>query len=858
MPFITSVSVRSGKYSDVRSIGQGAYGQVYYARDSLGREVAVKEVLPTNAEFQHFRDKFQKEAQLQAAFRHPDIIQVYYIEEDPETHELYLVCEYANGGSLADHLEQHGPLSEAEATTVALDLCAALEAISSKRIVHRDIKPSNILLVKDEHGTIMEAKLGDFGVAQDQKARATTAMPGMGYPGTVLYMAPEQGNVANVLDVRADLYALGLTLWEMLTGEPYKVLLQHGIPSLSAYNPVASVGIARVIRHAVEEQPAMRYQSPQVMAQELRAVRSSASQPAYVGETRMSVPRERSTEHVSRRFIRKPLATISSALGPVGTGMLALFLVLMIGAIAIARSDLFASLLARPPVKITVASSKNLEELFTARFAAFSATNSTVNGRPIQIEGIYEPSGELQTELVAGTLRPTVWVPSSSVWLELLKQEKGEPTIGQSKGSLFRTPVTIAMWKPQAEALGWPEKSIGWSDVLSLIDNDQGWARYGHPEWGRFTWGHTNPDASSTALSTVLAEFYAATSKSEGLTVADVQAAESQQFLRQLAQGIKHYGHTSSVFTEHMKTYGMSYISAVPLEESQVIKFNRSSPQTPLVAIYPREGTFVHDNPFILMAGSTPEQQQAADQLYSFLVASESQAAIMEAGYRPANPEMKLASPITAQFGADQAQPKTLLDMPGTDVVLAAKQAWAANRKRANIVLVIDTSHSMDGQKIMEAKAGIEFLLTRLLPDDRVALVAFSDVPQTLVPLDLLSVNRAALQNAVSQITAHGGTAMYDALLAANPVFGAADNHGDRIDAVILLSDGADTKSTSTLANVQRAYPPEGALSIFPIAYGEDAKKTVLQGIADLTRTIVIEGTSGDLSKVFKQISQYF
>src|SRR5215216_6243176 len=114
MPFIASVSVTNGKYTDVRIIGQGAYGQVYYARDSLGREVAVKEVLPTNAEFPHFRAKFQKEAQLQAAFHHPNIIQVYYIEEDPDTHELYLVCEYANGGSLGDHLEQHGPLSEAE------------------------------------------------------------------------------------------------------------------------------------------------------------------------------------------------------------------------------------------------------------------------------------------------------------------------------------------------------------------------------------------------------------------------------------------------------------------------------------------------------------------------------------------------------------------------------------------------------------------------------------------------------------------------------------------------------------------------------------------------------------------------
>ncbi|NJO84965.1 MAG: protein kinase, partial [Blastochloris sp.] len=95
------------------------------------------------------------------------------MEEDPNTRELYLICEYANGGSLADYLDRHGPLPEAQALQIAVDICAALEETERRKIVHRDVKPSNILLNIDERGQI-SAKLSDFGVAQDHRMRRTT------------------------------------------------------------------------------------------------------------------------------------------------------------------------------------------------------------------------------------------------------------------------------------------------------------------------------------------------------------------------------------------------------------------------------------------------------------------------------------------------------------------------------------------------------------------------------------------------------------------------------------------------------------------------------------------------------------
>jgi serine/threonine protein kinase len=280
MPFPSSSLAQSGRFTDIRPIGQGACGQVYVARDNLGRLVAVKQALPSDQEFAWVRAKFQKEARLQAALHHPNIIAIYSLEEDADTSELYLICEYANGGSLADHLAA-GCVPEGQAILIGRDICAALDAIWSQLIVHRDVKPSNILLIKDAAGTIVGAKLSDFGIAQDQKQRRTTLLPGLSHPGTPLYMPPEQGNIATVLDARADLFALGVTLWEMQAGRDLKLLPStRDAGELQAQHPPISLGMAAVIWRAAQPEREQRYASPAEMSNDLAAVRDGLWSPA--------------------------------------------------------------------------------------------------------------------------------------------------------------------------------------------------------------------------------------------------------------------------------------------------------------------------------------------------------------------------------------------------------------------------------------------------------------------------------------------------------------------------------------------------------------------------------------------------
>lgn len=204
-------------------------------------------------------------------------------------------------------------------------------------------------------------------------------------------------------------------------------------------------------------------------------------------------------------------------------------------------------------LKISIAYSPEKETWLKERIAAFNASRAEVGGKPIFVEGVNKSSGAARTEIKNNQLDVTIWSPSASTWLEVLKQETGNSNIAVSSRPLVLTPVVISMWKPMAEALGWPNTPIGWADMLKLINDPKGWGAYGHPEWGRFSWGHTDPEISTSALSTLLAEFYAAVGKQRDLTVADVQKPESQQFIRDLGKGIKHYGYNTLVFSDNMQ-----------------------------------------------------------------------------------------------------------------------------------------------------------------------------------------------------------------------------------------------------------------------------------------------------------------
>jgi TolB-like protein len=268
---------RIGPYAIARKLGAGGMGIVYEARDErLQRSVALKMMLGLGHD-DLSRSRFWREARAAASVSHPNVCQIYEIGEDRG--QLFIAMELLDGEPLTDLLAR-GPLGVEQAVSIAIDILAALQAIHSRGIVHRDLKPSNVF------ATAQGAKLLDFGLARpeqpDRTLEASLALTRSGVVlGTPRYMAPEQVN-GGPIDARADLFAVGAMLFEMLAGRPafggesmvdvLRATLTEQPPALTGSPAVAAVD--RVIRRALAKNPAGRQASAQAMADELSAVRS--------------------------------------------------------------------------------------------------------------------------------------------------------------------------------------------------------------------------------------------------------------------------------------------------------------------------------------------------------------------------------------------------------------------------------------------------------------------------------------------------------------------------------------------------------------------------------------------------------
>ncbi len=193
-----------GDYTVEKLLGQGGMGAVYLVRAPGGERYAVKVMFPDMVKKgSDYRKRFAREAEFAMQIHHKNLISVYDVGEDPETGLCYIIMDYVPGGSVADRLENNGPLPMAEAVSIAAQVALALEVAHRHGVIHRDIKPENIMF--DADGT---PKLADLGVAKftDEAHKTTVTTTGM-IIGTPAYMAPEQMMDSHHVDARADIYA---------------------------------------------------------------------------------------------------------------------------------------------------------------------------------------------------------------------------------------------------------------------------------------------------------------------------------------------------------------------------------------------------------------------------------------------------------------------------------------------------------------------------------------------------------------------------------------------------------------------------------------------------------------------------
>jgi Ca-activated chloride channel family protein len=488
------------------------------------------------------------------------------------------------------------------------------------------------------------------------------------------------------------------------------------------------------------------------------------------------------------------------------------------------------------------------------------------SGKQIHVQAMPMGSGKAIQEIASGERKAHLTSPASAAFIELGNAESlakhGKPLVGPTK-NLVLSPVVIAMWKPMAEALGWGEEPIGWTEVLNMADHPDGWAAYDYPEWGQFKFGHTHPRHSNSGLISLLAEVYAGAGKTQGLTLKDVNNPDTHHYVQSIEKAVVHYGSSTGFFGRKMFRSGPEFLSAAVLYENMVIESYdpKHDLPFPIVAVYPKEGTFWSDHPVGIVERDwvTAEHREAAEIYINYLLAKPQQEKAMIYGFRPADTRIPLTAPFDAAHGVDHEEPKALLEVPSAEIINAILALWQERKKHANIVLVIDISGSMRGLKINQARKGALEMLSAMGDADTFSMLAFNSRTTWPVKGVSLKTKRKRAERKIRTLFAAGGTALYEAIAEAHQYL--TDNPSpDMITALVVLSDGEDTSSRLRLEELlsKLKLSETNMIRVFPIGYGKGANEKVLKSIADTTQTKAYQGEVEDIKQIFGDIATFF
>ena len=261
----------ANKYRVGEPIGRGAYSTVYAAsQEPMGRAVALK-IASGSTDDPTLRARFTREARLLAAIDHPNVVRVYelgWLESGPAA----IAMERLNGETLQQRLEQVGPMEEGAAVAILRPVLDALTEVHGRSFVHRDLKPANVMLTGPRHAPV--PKVLDFGIGKDLADGEQLTAAGK-FVGTPAYLAPEQMKPKTAVDARADLYTIGVLLFQMLTGRlPFVgpgarvifAVISDTPARLSTLRSDVLPGIDALVAKALAKDPAQRFQSAEEMS----------------------------------------------------------------------------------------------------------------------------------------------------------------------------------------------------------------------------------------------------------------------------------------------------------------------------------------------------------------------------------------------------------------------------------------------------------------------------------------------------------------------------------------------------------------------------------------------------------------
>ncbi|MEZ4646594.1 MAG: VWA domain-containing protein [Chloroflexota bacterium] len=529
-------------------------------------------------------------------------------------------------------------------------------------------------------------------------------------------------------------------------------------------------------------------------------------------------------------------------------------------------------------VLVTLASSNTKQNWLDQVVANFNAAGKTTSsGQAIVVEVSHVTSGGSLNAILDGTSQPIAWSPGDQSWVDQAndawRQRINKPIASESCQPTIYAPLGFAMWRPMAEQLGWPDTPISWDSIVALASDPEGWASYGRPEWGQFSFGHSHPAYANSGLLAMTSFVYGIAGKTDNLTPADIYSDKVQTAMQELEQNTSRYGRQAPALLDLMARQGTSYLHAAAAPESDVLRFNieRGDELTfPLVFIFPAGGTIWADHPYCILDNADwvdDDEAEAAAIFRDYLLARDQQELAIDNFLRPLDTSIPLRAPLSLENGTDpRVSPATVppLPSPNADISAAIIDIFTINKRKATMLLVIDVSGSMEGEKIRTARAATAEFLSRLDANDEVGIMIFSDIVTLMEPPARVGDVVEGLTQRVNGLLASGNTALYEAVCQAVETIEKTQEEDivtgeSRLYGIILLSDGEDTVGYVTENQMLATCLPSNAeadgIKIFPIAFGADADEAILQRIADATSGHMFTADPQSISNVYLSIS---
>lgn len=450
--------------------------------------------------------------------------------------------------------------------------------------------------------------------------------------------------------------------------------------------------------------------------------------------------------------------------------------------------------------------------------------------------------------------------PDSTIWLEQIEDEwhqRYESDIIQELAIFAVSPLVIALNPSSAKSLGYPNKRIGWSDILNEVQKNQ-----------EFSWMHTHILTTTGSL-TAFTEFHVAANMPKELSIDHIQNDDVINGVRNLEQRIQQYGSSDKDIISHSFSNGKWHVDAFVAQQVLILSsFKKVAKKNHPIIIYPKEGAIWINHPVVFLSNNNESStlRECYEVIRDYLLSIDAQSILLQEGFYAVGPHIRsyLKTPNTASLLLEKSHTcsEVILKIPSASILENIANKFSKIKRRSAVYLLADVSGSMAGEKLEEAKKGLlEFLNQFRSLNEYVGLISFESIARELVPIGQLHDNIDKLRESIHNLIHMNRTALFDALAIAHDNLQRDFlNISDPIRAIVVMTDGLNNGSRIGFDELKdkiiRNQKHGFKVKIFGLAYGKDSDLQKLKLLSEIAGGSAVEGTLDNIKEIYNMISK--